>query len=283
MTEIAKLGPSQFPALLREIPDPPETLYLRGTLPPPETKLLAVVGSRRMSRYGKDACEHLISGLAGYPIAIVSGLALGIDGVAHEAALDAGIVTIAIPGSGLSEEVLYPRTHVRLAHRILENGGALLSEFEPDWKPRPESFPQRNRIMAGISHAVLIIEAGLQSGTLITARLATEYNRELLIVPHSIFAEGGAGGHLFARLGAAPVRGSDDILMALGIEKTETARDMALTDEEQKVIDILSEPTPRDELIRALEMPISAANVLLASMELRGLIAESMGEVRKNF
>ena len=283
MTEIAKLGPSQFPALLREIPDPPETLYLRGTLPPPETKLLAVVGSRRMSRYGKDACEHLISGLAGYPIAIVSGLALGIDGVAHEAALDAGIVTIAIPGSGLSEEVLYPRTHVRLAHRILENGGALLSEFEPDWKPRPESFPQRNRIMAGISHAVLIIEAGLQSGTLITARLATEYNRELLIVPHSIFAEGGAGGHVFAKSGAAPARGPEDILEALEIEKTETARDMALTDEEQKVIDILSEPTPRDELIRALEMPISAANVLLASMELRGLIAESMGEVRKNF
>ena len=281
MTEIAKLKPSQFPALLREIPDPPKTLYLRGTLPPPETKLLTVVGSRRMSRYGKDACEHLISGLAGYPIAIVSGLALGIDGVAHEAALEAGLPTIAVPGSGLSDEVLYPRAHFRLAQRILENGGALLSEFEPEWKPRPESFPQRNRIMAGISHAVLIIEAGLQSGTLITARLATEYNRELLIVPHSIFAEGGAGGHLFARLGAAPVRGSDDILMALGIEKTETARDMALTDEEQKVIDILSEPTPRDELIRALEMPISAANVLLASMELRGLIAESLGEIRK--
>src|SRR3989344_4942634 len=283
MTEIAKLGPSQFPALLREIPDPPETLYLRGTLPPPETKLLAVVGSRRMSRYGKDECEHLISGLAGYPIAIVSGLALGIDGVAHEAALDAGIVTIAIPGSGLSEEVLYPRTHVRLAHRILENGGALLSEFEPDWKPRPESFPQRNRIMAGISHAVLIIEAGLQSGTLITARLATEYNRELLIVPLSFWAEGGGGGFLLASRGAARVRGAEDILIALGIEKTETARDMALTDEEQKVIDILSEQTPRDELIRALKMPISAANVLLASMELRGLIAESMGEVRKNF
>ena len=281
MTEIAKLGPSQFPALLREIPDPPETLYLRGTLPPPETKLLAVVGSRRMSRYGKDACEHLISGLAGYPIAIVSGLALGIDGVAHEAALDAGIVTIAIPGSGLSEEVLYPRTHVRLAHRILENGGALLSEFEPDWKPRPESLPQRNRIMAGISHAVLIIEAGLQSGTLITARLATEYNRALWIGPHSIWAEGGAGGHVFAKIGAAPARGPEDILEALEIEKTETARDMALTDEEQKVIDILSEPTPRDELIRALKMPISAANVLLASMELRGLIAESMGEIRK--
>lgn len=281
MTEIAKISRSRFPVLLGHIPDPPETLYLRGTLPSADYKLLTVVGSRRMSRYGKDACEYLIKGLAGFPVAIVSGLALGIDGVAHEAALSAGLPTIAVPGSGLADEVLYPRTHVNLAHRILESGGALLSEFEPEWKPRPESFPQRNRIMAGMAHATLIIEAGMQSGTLITARLAVEYNRELLIVPHSIFAEGGAGGHLFAKIGATPVRTADDILEVLGIEKTETTRSLLLTDEEQKVIDILSEPLSRDELIRALEMPIASANVLLASMELRGLVAESLGEIRK--
>lgn len=285
MVEITKLGQNRFPKLLREIPDPPKTLYMRGTLPPPETKLLAVVGSRRMSRYGKDACEYLISGLAGYPVAIVSGLALGIDGVAHEAALAANLATIAIPGSGLADEVLYPRTHLNLAHRILEKGGALLSEFEPEWRPRPESFPQRNRIMAGISHATLIIEAGVQSGTLITARLASDYNRELLIVPHSIFAEGGDGGHIFAKLGATPTRSAEDILTALGIdiEKKEHERlTMSLTDAEQRVMDILVEPMPRDELIRALEMPTASANVLLASMELRGLITESLGEIRKN-
>jgi DNA processing protein len=281
MTEIAKLSRSRFPALLGQIPDPPETLYLRGTLPSTDYKLLTVVGSRRMSRYGKDSCEYLIKGLSGFPIAIVSGLALGIDGVAHEAALGVGLPTIAVPGSGLADEVLYPRAHVHLAHRILESGGALLSEFEPSWKPRPESFPQRNRIMAGMAHATLIIEAGMQSGTLITARLATEYNRELLIVPHSIFAEGGAGGHIFQKIGATPVRTADDILEALGIEKTEIARSMLLTDDEQKVITALSEPTSRDELIRTLQMPIASANVLLASMELRGLIAESLGEIRK--
>ena len=282
MYDIEKLKPERFPTLLREIADPPQALYLRGTLPPAGSTLLTVVGSRRMSRYAKDACEHLIAGLAGYPISIVSGLALGIDGVAHEAALATGLQTIAVPGSGLSDEVLYPRAHVRLAHTILEKGGALLSEFEPEWKPRPESFPQRNRIMAGMSQATLVIEAGLQSGTLITARLASEYNRELLVVPHSIFADGGAGGHLFMKIGATPVRSADDILEALGIEKTGTAQQVQLTDEEQKVINILSEPMARDELLRALRIPTASANVLLASMELRGLISERMGEIRKN-
>src|SRR3989344_3289271 len=159
MYDIEKLKPERFPTLLREIADPPQALYLRGTLPPAGSTLLTVVGSRRMSRYAKDACEHLISGLAGYPIGIVSGLALGIDGVAHEAALATGLQTIAVPGSGLSDEVLYPRAHVRLAHTILEKGGALLSEFEPEWKPRPESFPQRNSIMADMIQATHDIEA----------------------------------------------------------------------------------------------------------------------------
>ena len=281
MTEIKKLQKSEFPKLLLEIPDAPETLYIRGALPPPDTKLLAVVGSRKMSRYGKDACEYLIGGLSGYPVGIVSGLALGVDGAAHRAALSAGIPTIAVPGSGLDDSVLYPRAHFGLAKEILSNGGALMSEFDPLWKPRPESFPQRNRIMAGMCHATLIIEAGVQSGTLITARLASEYNRELLILPHSIFSEGGAGGHIFMKLGAMPVRDADDILEALGIEKSETQKEFMLNDEERKVINMLLEPMPRDELIRELSMPIGAANVLLASMELRGIIAESLGEVRK--
>jgi len=276
-----KLAPGSFPSLLSEIPEPPEALYIKGVLPPPETKLLAVVGSRRMSRYGKDACEHLIQGLAGYPVAIVSGLALGIDGVAHRAALTAGLPTIAVPGSGLSDEVLYPRAHYALSKEIVEKGGALLSEFEPDFRARPESFPKRNRIMAGMSHAVLVIEAGMQSGTLITARLASEYGRELLIVPHSIFAEGGSGGHVFMKIGATPVRGAEDILEALGIEKEETAKEFELNAEEKNVIELLHEPMPRDELIRALSMDIGSANVLLMGMEIRGIISESLGEVRK--
>jgi DNA processing protein len=135
--------------------------------------------------------------------------------------------------------------------------------------------------MAGMSHAVLIIEATPQSGTLITARLASDYGRELLIVPHSIFAEGGAGGHVFLKIGATAARSSDDILESLGIEKAETQKEIALNSNEEKVITLLAEPLSRDELIRALSMPISEANVLLAGMELRGIIAESLGEIRK--
>ncbi|TSD06279.1 MAG: DNA processing protein [Parcubacteria group bacterium Greene0714_7] len=282
MVEIKKLKPQNFPALLSEINDPPETLYLRGVLPPPETKLLAVVGSRRMSRYGQDACEYLIQGLAGYPISIVSGLALGIDGVAHKAALTVGLHTIAVPGSGLSEEALYPRAHLTLSRDIINAGGALLSEMEPEERATPYTFPKRNRIMAGMSHATLIIEAGLKSGTLITARLATEYNRELLIVPHSIFSEGGAGGHLFMGLGARPVRNADDILDVFDMKKEEIKKNSELTPEEESVIEILSVPMPRDELIRALGITTGSANVLLTQMEIRGIIIEFMGEIRKN-
>lgn len=285
MGTVRKLAPDEYPALLREIPSPPKELYIRGTMPDPKLKLLTVVGSRAMSRYGKDACEALIAGLAGYPVAIVSGLALGIDTVAHKAALTAGLPTVAVPGSGLDDSVLYPRANMGLARDIVHKGGALLSEFDPLWKPRPESFPQRNRIMAGMSHATLVIEAGEKSGTLITARMASDYGRELLLVPHSIFAEGGAGGHIFLKIGATPVRTASDILEALGIEETKTEREMNLNDEEKLVINMLTEPTPRDELIRALttenSFDIGRANVLLASMELRGLIAESLGEIRK--
>jgi DNA processing protein len=282
---VRKLDPNEHPVLLKEIPSPPKELYLRGSLPPPEIKLLTVVGSRAMSRYGKDACEALIAGLKGYPVAIVSGLALGIDTVAHKAALSAGLPTIAVPGSGLDDSVLYPRANVALAKDIESKGGALLSEFDPLWKPRPESFPQRNRIMAGMSHATLVIEAGEKSGTLITARMASDYGRELLIVPHSIFADGGAGGHIFMKIGATPVRTSADILEALGIEDGTPTVLPDLNADETIVINMLLEPTPRDELIRSLtsdfSFDVSRANVLLASMELRGLIAESMGEIRK--
>lgn len=255
---------------------------MRGSLPPSGHKLVAVVGSRRMSRYGEDAVKHIIGGLAGYPISIVSGLALGVDGAAHRAALSAGLHTVAIPGSGLDEAVLYPRSHHPLARDILRAGGALISEEEPLFRARPESFPKRNRIMAGMSHATLIVEATEKSGTMITARLAVDYNRELLCVPHSIFAEGGAGGHLFMKLGAAPARSANDILELFGFENKTEARTAELLPEEQKVLNLLSEPLARDELIRALGIPTSEANVLFLRMELDGLIQETLGMMRKS-
>ncbi|MEK9176831.1 MAG: DNA-processing protein DprA [Patescibacteria group bacterium] len=283
MDDIRELSAAEFPPLLREIADPPKTLFVKGSMPGPDRKFLTVVGSRRMSRYGKDACEHLIAGLSGYPVVIVSGLALGIDGVAHRAALSAGLRTIAVPGSGLSEQVLYPRAHLGLAREIVEKGGALVSEMKPDEPATPYGFPRRNRIMAGLSHATLVIEAGVKSGTLVTAKLTVDYNRELLAIPHSIFSESGAGGHLFMKLGAQPARSAADILEALGFEASAVERELpAMTPEEKRAFAALAEPMSRDELIRALGIPTEHANVLLASMELKGIIAVSGGEVRRN-
>ncbi len=281
MAQVEKLYPEDFPPLLQHIPDPPSHLFLRGCLPPKGTKYLTVVGSRRMSQYGKDACEHLISGLADYPIAIVSGLAIGLDTVAHRAALRHGLRTIALPGSGINDNVLYPHSNRPLAKEILAAGGALMSEFDPGQRTMIHFFPQRNRIMAGMSDAVLIVEAGVQSGTLITARLASDYGRDLLIVPHQIFSEGGTGGHIFMRLGAAPVRSASDILETLGIVEEKSIETLHLTKEEEAVLALLDEPQPRDEIIRALGMPTAEVTVLLAQMELRGLVGESLGQVRK--
>ncbi len=283
--EIKTLVGESIPEMLREIADVPERLYIQGKLPSPDTKILCVVGSRKYTQYGKDACEKLISGLRGYDITIVSGLALGIDSIAHRAALDAGLKTIAIPGSGLHESVLYPSTNRQLAEKILENGGALISEFEPKFRATPYSFPQRNRIMAGMSHAVLVIEAEIKSGTLITSKFATEYNRDVLTIPGSIFSKNSEGPNMLIRLGATPVRNSEDILEALGFKIDEEPQNLELkyadcSPEELLVIKILGEPMEKDELIRELKMPVSKASTIISIMEIKGLIKESMGEIR---
>lgn len=288
--KMRELALDEFPKQLLEIPEPPEKLFIRGNLPSEKSKLLCVVGSRKYTDYGKDACEKLIAGLKGHNIAIVSGLALGIDGIAHRAALDAGLKTIAIPGSGLHHSVLYPSSNRQLAEKIIETGGALLSEFEPMFKPTLYSFPQRNRIMAGISQATLIIEAEIKSGTLITSRLATDYNREVMAVPGSIFSKNSEGPNMLIRLGATPVSSSSHILETLGfkIEDKATKENKELelknlSDDERKVFALLKNPMSRDELTSELgktNMPVSQSNALLSIMEIKGLIKESMGEIR---
>lgn len=272
---IHSLQPADFPSLLREIPDPPSSLWGQGILPPSHLRLLAVVGSRQYTSYGKQVVAHLIAGLAGYPIGIVSGLALGIDGLAHEAALLHHLYTLAVPGSGLAPAVLYPARHRSLAEKILKSGGGLLSEYSPETKAAPWTFPQRNRIMAGLCHATLLIEAAPKSGTLITARLAADYNRELLVVPGSIFSETSRGTHQFLKLGATPVTDATDILFALGIEPTpppDTIPLPTLSPAEQKVLNLLREPLDRDTLIRLLNLSTSEASVLLMQMEIAGYI-----------
>lgn len=280
---LKRIDEDEFPPLLSEIPDPPKQLYVRGKLPSFEdTAWLAVVGSRAVTPYGRQACEFLLESLRGYPVVIVSGLAYGIDAGAHKAALNAGLTTIAVPGSGLNWDVMYPKANVNLAKEILKAGGAHLSEFDPDQKAADYTFPQRNRIMAGMCKATLVIEAKERSGSLITARLATEYNRELLIVPGSIFSDASRGTHQFLKLGATPVTEPEDILRALGLEATEkqVAEHSDLSTEEIRVLSIITSPCSRDELLTALELPISEANILLSTMEIKGLIKEEYGTVR---
>jgi DNA processing protein len=289
--EVRKLTTDEFPSQLLEIPQPPKELWVAGTLPPEEYLHLVVVGSRKYSSYGKEVCEKLISGLAGHPICIISGLALGIDTLAHKVALKAGLPTIAVPGSGLNEKILYPASNQGLAREILSHGGCLLSEFAPDFRATVWSFPQRNRIMAGLARAVLIIEAEEKSGTLITSRLATDYNRDVFAVPGSIFSENSKGTHMLIRLGATPITSSEDILEALGIEITSnesgvlqsnTNARIPLTDDEHKIFELIAEPIARDLLIYKSGMPITQITALLSVMEIKGLIREFMGEIHRN-
>lgn len=282
---IQELDAAEFPPLLYEIPEPPESLNYRGVLPDSGMKLLAVVGSRNYSTYGKQVVEYLISGLRGHNIGIISGLALGIDSLAHRAALTAGLYTLAIPGGGLDDRVIYPRAHTRLAQEILESGGGLLSEYEHTFNATTWSFPKRNRLVTGISHATLIIEATERSGTLISARLATDYNRELLVVPGNIFSQNTAGCHQFLKLGATPVTTPEDILEALHVsyEAPETKNiQYKCIDKEQELLSLLSEPMDRDSLIRALGMPTHEASTLLMKMEMDGFLSEENGIIRRH-
>ncbi len=279
--EIRELAKEEWPAQLLEIPQPPEKLWVRGKLPEVGTKLLTVVGSRAMTRYGEEACQKLITGLVGYPISIVSGLALGVDTCAHKSALAAGLHTLVVPGSGLGDDVLYPRSNRGFAKEILAKGGGMISEYPPDEPSRVYYFPERNRIMVGLSDAVLLIEAGQKSGTLITARLASEYNRELLCIPHRIGDPHAFGGHLFIRLGATLVTEPIHILEALKIPPRETGvagvAPSDLEDAELVIWDMLDEPKTRDEILRGNKGAVGEMLTALVALELRGLVKEEFG------
>ena len=277
------LKPKDFPALLKQIPDPPELLYMEGELPLDDAIYLAVVGARRFTTYGKEACEKIIGGLNNKTrqFVIVSGLAIGIDGIAHKAALKSGLKTIAIPGSGLDDKVMHPRSNVNLSKEILESGGCLLSELDWEMPAGMHTFPSRNRIIAGMSHAVLVIEAAEKSGTLITADLATQYNRDVFAVPGSIFSQNSTGTNRLIKSGAALITSAEDILDAFGLprEKENLKLNLALEPNEEKIYSLLTEPIGRDELIRKTGLPPAKANSVISMMLLNGLIKESGGEV----
>ena len=282
--DMRTLSPDEFPGGLREIPGPPEKLWALGALPPLGTKYLAVVGSRAMSRYGKEVCEKLIGGLAGYPVSIVSGLALGVDTCAHKAALAAGLHTLAIPGSGVDDSVLYPKSNRAFAKEILAAGGALISEYEPTTASRVHFFPERNRIMAGMSKVTLIIEAGKKSGSLITAYLALDYNRTVFAVPGPVFNKNAEGVHGLLKEGATPVTSADDILLAFNIKNDsprQKEKGADISDDEQKLLSMLDEETEKDTLVEKLLWSPARVNSVVTMLVLKGFIKDDSGIIRR--
>ncbi len=272
------------PYLLQQIPDRPSQLYIRGNFPDENKyKFLTVIGSRKFTTYGKQVCEKIIRDLAGYPIVVVSGLALGIDSIAHQAALDNNLKTIAVPGSGISEQVLYPASNRGLAQKILQSGGALVSEYEPDFRATNWSFPKRNRIMAGMSHAVLVIEAENKSGTRITARLATDYNREVFSVPGSIFSPSSTGCNELIREGAFPITSGQDIIEFFNLDHTPQQPSLLidLSEHEQLIMQTLVEPLSRNEITEQTKLSIVEVNIALSNLEISGIIKEDSGKIYK--
>jgi len=281
--EIKELKPSRFPERLREIPSPPEKLWISGELPPEDFFYLAIVGTRKYSSYGEEVCERIISGLKNYNFVIISGLAIGIDSIAHKLALENNLKTIAVPGSGLDFSVLHPHSNRPLAKKIVESGGCLISEFPPKMPAGLHTFPQRNRIIAGLSKAVLIIEAPEKSGALITARFALDFNRDVLAVPGSIFNENSKGTNQLIKMGAVPVTSSEDILEIFNINTSSdsNAKLFALSPLEEKILLALDCPMSKDDLIRKLDMSAYEINPALTMMQINGLIKERDGEIYK--
>lgn len=280
---IQKLDQTFIDTYFGHIPQKPKQLFIRGLFPTDKNLVfLTVVGAREITDYGRAVIEKLISGLRGYPIVIVSGLALGTDGLSHESAIANGLGVIAFPGSGLGESVIYPRSHYLLAEKILNHGGCLLSEYDEKTESANWTFPQRNRLMAAISPATLIIEATHKSGSRITTKLATEYGRDVLAVPGPITSNKSEGPNELIRLGAIPITCSSDILEALGFQVTETpVMDLfsTCTPDEAEILKLLNQPTSRNTIIRSGVLPTHKTTILLSQMELKGLIKEQNGMI----
>ncbi|MGD1996100.1 MAG: DNA-processing protein DprA [Anaerolineae bacterium] len=268
-----------YPGLLLEIQHPPPVLYIRGQLEPEDAWAVAVVGTRGASVYGREVTRRLTTALSRSGITIVSGLARGIDGVAHRAALEAGGRTVAIFGCGLDR--IYPPEHRELAQRILEQG-ALISDYPLGTPPEGGNFPPRNRIISGLSLGTLVTEAGRRSGALITADYAAEQGREVFAVPGSILAAGSAGTNRLIQDGAKMVLEPADILEELNLtmvaEQAQAREILPATETEAALLAHLgAEPTHVNELRRAVGLPIAEVTSTLAMMELKGMIHQVGG------
>jgi DNA processing protein len=269
-----------FPERLRAIFDPPPALYLRGAGEPEllARRAVAVVGARSCSPYGAQVARMLGRELAGAGLVVVSGLARGIDGEAHRGVLDADGLTVAVLGCGIDRD--YPALNSQLSRRI-EEGGLVVSEYEPGVEPAPWRFPARNRIIAGLSEAVVVVEARERSGALITADFALEEGREVFAVPGEITAALSAGTNALLKLGAAPLTSPQDVLDALGIERPEPEASVDVSPVAAQVLELVREaPSGADELTARCVLDAGAVSVALTELELAGLVAAADGVYR---
>lgn len=276
---------------LLELSNIPKGLYVKGTLPEitldamgrATPRILTVVGARKNTSYGRRSVEHLLSQLDEDEVIILSGLALGIDGMAHTVALKNNLRTIAVPGSGLDNSVLYPSSHKALAREILEHGGVLISELEDHTRATQWTFVARNRIMAALSDAVLIIEAEEKSGTLVTGRQALELGRDIGAVPGDIFSPTSLGPLSLIRDGAAPISSPDDLRRLLNLPEKDSEEKMSLdiNEQEKVIMGLLREPKDKDTLLTESGLSLGDFMMTITTLEMKSYIEETFGEVRK--
>jgi DNA processing protein len=268
-----------YPEQLRTISDPPPALFVRGTLPA-GSQYVAIVGTRRASSYGRTVAARLAAGMARAGVVVVSGLARGVDAAAHRGALEAGGRTVAVLGCG--PDVVYPREHAALRDEIVASG-ALVTEFPPGTPPEPWHFPVRNRIISGLSRAVVVVEAGEKSGALITADLALEQGRDVLAVPGHITSPLSRGPNRLIKQGARLVEGPEDVLDELGIGTIVCGPELGtaaprLAPDEERLYGLLGpEPVPLDVLVARSGLPPQAAAAALVYLEMKGLVRRLPG------
>lgn len=266
-----------YPRLLAEIPVPPPVLYVRGTLLREDAVAVSIVGTRKLTAYGREVTRRLATELAEAGVVVVSGLARGIDGIAHEAALAGGGRTIAVLGSGVN--VIYPPEHRALAEGIVQSG-ALISDYPPDRGPDAPNFPARNRIIAGLTLGTIVVEAPTRSGALITTDFALDYGRDVFAVPGSVMSHASSGCHRLVRHGARLVTCAADVLDDLNLvapgEAVPVQQALPLDEDERRLLALLTgEPQHIDEVAAAAARPVAHVAAALLTLELKGLVCNA--------
>lgn len=308
--EIIKHDSLELFPILVNFPKPPKELFLCGEIPNYQ-KSIAFVGSRHATSYGIEVCNKLIAGLADYPVCIISGLAVGIDATSHHIALQYNIPTIAIPGSGLSQKYLSPRSNITLAKEILHHGGALLSPFSPETEATHWTFPYRNQLVAMLADVIVVVEAQVKSGSLSCAKWGLEYGKTVCAVPGNITNDYSSGTNYLIKQGATPITSSLDILHECGfsvdieevyevetrhvashkqIPKTPHVASLQknlfstlnLSEQEKRLVAKLDTPKSVNELARTLEISMNELSVHIMSLELQGVVCEEFGVVKRN-